>query len=143
MTYDGLPDSDVPNVPLHWHKHHDEHMRVLEGRVEFFMDGKSYVRGPDDDVLIIPRRSVHGLQCFKGEATVIQEKADPVAEGFKKEEVFRDMFDGGTVTMGSAFRASWRGDAVLVMTGIGVVDEAILAVMGRFFAWWSPGKQGG
>ncbi len=30
-TYDGAPDSLVPEIPAHWHKHHDEYMVCSRG----------------------------------------------------------------------------------------------------------------
>lgn len=143
VFYDGEPDSDVPDIPSHWHKLHDEHMSVLEGRVEFSMDGKSYVRGPNDPVLVIPRRHVHGFKCFKGERARIQERTNPVDEGIKKDEFFADLLSEGSIGMVSAFRAAYSGDTVLVMTGIKAVDEVARLVLGGLFTWWYPLKREG
>lgn len=143
VYYDGAPDSDVPNVPGHWHRLHDEHMTVLEGRVEFFVDGKSYVRGPSDPVLIIPKTHVHGFRCFKGEAARIQERTNPVSEGIKKDDFFENMLQDGTLSMSGAFRAAYAGDAVLVLTGIKALDEVARVVLGSVFTWWYPLKKEG
>ena len=39
-TYDGLPGSLPLIVPNHWHEESDEYMTVLEGEVEFSIDGR-------------------------------------------------------------------------------------------------------
>lgn len=140
VYYDGAPDSDVPDVPSHWHKLHDEHMIVVEGRVEFFRDGKSYIRGPGDPVLVIPRRHVHGLRCLKGEAARFRERTNPVGEGLKKDEFFRDMLEDGRITMAGALRASYEGDSVLVLTGIQAVDDVATTILARVFSWLYPRK---
>lgn len=138
VFYDGEPGSDPPKVPGHWHKRHDEHMTVLQGRVEFFMDGRSYVRGPGDPMLVIPRRHVQGFRCFRGEAARIQERTNPVDEGIAKDEFFEDMLSDGTMSMSSAFRAAYAGDTVLALTGVKVVDEALRIALGSLFTWWYP-----
>lgn len=107
------------------------------------MDGKSYVRGPDDPVLIIPRTHVHGFRCFKGEAARIQERTNPVDEGIRKDEFFENMLAEGSISMGSAFRAAYAGDNVLVMTGVKSVDEIARLVLGFLFTWWYPRKHEG
>lgn len=107
------------------------------------MDGKSYIRGPNDAALVIPRRHVHGFRCFKGERARIQERTNPVAEGIKKDEFFENLFAEGSLSMSSAFRATYIGDTVLVMTGIKAVDEVIRVVLGSLFTWMYPLKPAG
>ncbi|KAF2166401.1 hypothetical protein M409DRAFT_23040 [Zasmidium cellare ATCC 36951] len=55
VTYDGAPTSWVPSIPPHWHKHHDEWMQVLSGRVDFTLSGTTTTLTPTSPPLHIPR----------------------------------------------------------------------------------------
>ena len=74
-TYDGTGKEF--NVPLHWHKYHDEHLSVLEGKIELTVDGKSWMVYPSSGVQIAPRYSVHGMKFFSGVKTTLKEQTDP------------------------------------------------------------------
>ncbi|KAK7713657.1 hypothetical protein SLS63_012039 [Diaporthe eres] len=69
--------SDPLNVPSHWHKYHDEYMRVIEGRLEVTLEGKTFVVTPSDGQVKIPKGQAHSLKSFKGERMVFEERTAP------------------------------------------------------------------
>ncbi|PTD02303.1 hypothetical protein FCULG_00011933, partial [Fusarium culmorum] len=79
-TYDGTLGGDPFFVPPHWHKYHDEHITVLEGRMTITLDGKATVATPETGTMFVPRRSVHSFRGFPGEKTVFEERNQPSGE---------------------------------------------------------------
>lgn len=79
-TYDGKPESELFDVPPHWHKLHDEYWTVLEGEFEATIDGKKRTLRPSDGEVHIPRRHVHGLKSIKGVRAVLREHTDPCGQ---------------------------------------------------------------
>lgn len=77
-TYDDAADSWVPVIPEHWHKYHDEYMTVLDGRIEFTVDGKKVIKKKGDDTFTVKRRTVHGFKFLTGEGKVtLKEVCNP------------------------------------------------------------------
>ncbi|KIV98838.1 uncharacterized protein PV09_09409 [Verruconis gallopava] len=142
VHYDGEPDSWVPEIGLHWHKHHDELMKVLFGRVEFTLDGRTVVLTPEDEPLRIPRRHVHSFKFIKGEAATFTERTDPA--GLFKQAFFEDLLDGGGITLINALRAFYRGDTYVALPGnIQMVDQAFIWGVGAVAAFFFPQKNKG
>ncbi|PKX91394.1 cupin domain-containing protein [Aspergillus novofumigatus IBT 16806] len=66
------------NIPVHWHKHHDEYITVVEGRITATLDGKDMIVKAGDPPLIIPRlHHLHGFHGFPGESCVFEERNLP------------------------------------------------------------------
>ena len=64
-------------IPLHWHKYHDEHLEVLEGRVEITVGEKTWIADSSNGVMIAPKRTVHGINFQKGVKTILKERTNP------------------------------------------------------------------
>lgn len=94
----GEKDSDIVNVPPHWHKvsklplprgtwdhhhillekqKHGEYHIVLDGRLEVTVDGKVIILKAGDAALYVPPKAVHSIRSFPGERMVAQERAEP------------------------------------------------------------------
>lgn len=58
-------------------QYHDEHITVLEGRIEVTLDGKKRIVTPSDGMIVIPARAVHGFRGFTGERMVLLETTSP------------------------------------------------------------------
>jgi mannose-6-phosphate isomerase-like protein (cupin superfamily) len=56
---------------------HDEHITVIEGCISVTVEGRTRMVRAGDDTIVIPRRSWHTIESFKGVKTVIQEVPDP------------------------------------------------------------------
>ncbi|RDW60661.1 hypothetical protein BP6252_12044 [Coleophoma cylindrospora] len=142
VTYDGKLDSDVLVVPTHWHKHHDEMMEVLEGRLKIYLDGKEHIVAAGDPPMLIPRRHRHGVSVFEGERVRVTEKTIPAGEF--KALFFQDMFQAGSPGVFKVFRASYDGDGYISLPGnIQLVDEVFITVVGfisKFFVAPKPTK---
>lgn len=52
-------------------------MRVIEGRLEVNIDGKTRIVTPSDGQVLITRGQVHSLRSFKGERMVLEERTSP------------------------------------------------------------------
>lgn len=52
-------------------------MRVIEGRLEVTLEGKTFVVTPSDGQVCIPRGQAHSLKSFKGERLVFEERTAP------------------------------------------------------------------
>lgn len=138
-SYDGQPDSWVPEIGRHWHKYHDEYMQVLSGRLAFTLDSESIVLTPESGVLHIPKLHVHGFKFFAGEAASFTEKTDP--PGNFKEDFFGDLFEEGQLTFASTMRASYDGDTyVETPGGFKVVDQVVMSVVGGLMKFMYPRK---
>ena len=138
-SYDGKPDSWVPDIPRHWHKHHAEHMQVLTGRVAFTIDSESVIATPEMGVLIIPRRQVHGFKFFAGEAASFKELTDPPQTA--KQTFFQDIFEAGKPTFAASMRAFYDGDTYLECPGgFRIVDEVFTTVVGGLMKYLYPRK---
>lgn len=138
-SYDGQPGSWVPEIGRHWHKHHDEYMQVLSGRIAFTLDSESVILTPESGVLHIPKWHVHGFKFFEGEATSFTEKTDP--PGDFKEAFFGDLFAEGQISFTTAMRAFYDGDTYVALPGgIKIVDEAFTTVVGGVMKWMYPRK---
>lgn len=59
------------------YQYHDEYMRVIEGRLEVTLEGKTFVVTPSDDQVLIPKGQAHSLKSFKGERLVFEERTAP------------------------------------------------------------------
>lgn len=139
-TYDGQPGSWVIEIGDHWHKHHDEYMKVLEGRITFRLDGKEVVLTPADPPFHIARLRVHGFKFFEGERTTLKESTDPAGEF--KEDFFNDIFEDGMPNFFTAMRAFYDGDTYVALPGaIKFLDQAVTIVLGGFAKWWHPRKR--
>lgn len=142
VSYDGKPDSWVPEIGAHWHKHHDEFMEVLSGRVSFTLDGKTIILKPGDDPIKIPRLHIHSFKFFKGEPSVFTERTDPVGEF--KMDFFEDLLDTGEIDMLRAFRAFYQGDTYIALPGnFRLLDQAFTIGVGAIVAWWFPQQNKG
>lgn len=73
---EGNPDDDEISVPVHWHKKHTERHLVIEGRVEFTINGVTRIFTQGEETYI-PPYTLHGIRGFRGERLVIREVADP------------------------------------------------------------------
>ena len=76
-SYNGDPSSWLLSVPPHWHEFHDEYMKVLSGKMEFTLEGKTIVLSETDDELCIERGKVHGFTAIKGVKVVFRERTAP------------------------------------------------------------------
>ena len=142
VHYDGHPNSWVPEIPPHWHKHHDEHMLVTRGSVEFTATGKPVILKGGDEMLTIPRMVTHGFKVVKGEATVFKEFTTP--PGDFKEAFFEDLLDEGRITLGSALRAAYYGDTHFGLPGgFKVLEQAVTVGFGGLAAWVWPQRHRG
>lgn len=52
-------------------------MRVIEGRLEVTLEGKTFVVTPSDGQVLIPKGQAHSLKSFKGERMVFEERTAP------------------------------------------------------------------
>jgi mannose-6-phosphate isomerase-like protein (cupin superfamily) len=142
VYYDGKPDSWVPEIGGHWHKHHDEYMNVLSGRVAFTLDGKTVILKPGDAPLHISAWHVHSFKFFKGEPSVLVERTDPV--GDFKMDFFEDLLDTGEIDMVRAFRAFYNGDTYVALPfGVKLLDQAFTLALGAVITWWFPQQNKG
>ena len=142
LRYDGKPESDVPEVPPHWHKLHDEHMLVTQGHVEFTSNGKTIIGNAGDEMITIPRMITHGFKVLKGEPTILHEYTTP--PGDFKETFFEDLLDEGRMTMLAALRAAYNGDTYFSLPGgFKWVDQAVTLGLGGFAAYFFPQKNKG
>ncbi|KAK5136022.1 hypothetical protein LTR08_004276 [Meristemomyces frigidus] len=138
-SYDGKLDSWIPDIPRHWHKHHDEYMQVLSGRIAFTLDSESVILTPEMGVLHIPRLHVHGFKFFAGEAAAFTEKTDP--PGDFKQEFFEDIFEAGQPTFATSMRAFYDGDTYLECPGgFSMVDVVVTTVIGAAMTYLYPRK---
>ena len=141
-SFDGEPGHSPPIVPPHWHKHHDEYMEVVHGRVEFTLDGKSSIYMPENYTLFIPRLHVHSVRFLEGEAAMFTEKTDPPGD-FKKD-FFEDLLDDGYLSMLTAWRAFYNGDTYLALPGgLKILDQAVTLSLGYISAYLFPQKHKG
>lgn len=105
-------------------KNHDEIMEVLSGRAQFYIDGKKIIASAGDARLIIPRFSVHGIDFFKGEPTIIREKTVPAGEF--KALFFQDVFRNGTPNFFMAMRAFYDGHSYAALPGnLKILDRLV------------------
>lgn len=138
-SYDGEPDSWVPVIGRHWHKHHDEYMQVQSGRIAFTLDDEHVVLTPEAGVLHIPKLHVHGFKFFAGEPTTFTERTDPAGEF--KEKFFNDLLEHGSPTFATAMRSFYDGDTYVACPGgIKLVDEVVTTVLGGIMKLLYPMK---
>ncbi|KAG9239867.1 hypothetical protein BJ878DRAFT_546915 [Calycina marina] len=120
------------DTPPHWHKNHDEHFSVLEGRLEFTLDGKEMIIKAGDPETFVPRRKVHQVKGFKGERLVFRERPDPA--GMYKALFFNDVFAYGSIGPGNIWhtlRAFYDGDAYIALPlRSQVVDQVFITLFG-------------
>ena len=142
ISFSGLPDDTPPSIPPHWHKHHDEYMRILRGRVEFTLDNRTTVISPSSPELLIQRRHVHSFRFLEGEAAMFMERTDPTG-GFKAD-FFEDLLDSGDVNFWTVWRACYRGDTYMAMPGPWRwVDELVTVVFGWLSMMFFPQRNKG
>ncbi len=53
---------------------------MLEGRLEMTLDGKKNIVKAGDPTVLVKRRIVHTVKCFKGERVVFREQPDPTGD---------------------------------------------------------------
>ncbi|UZP46479.1 hypothetical protein NXS19_014291 [Fusarium pseudograminearum] len=140
VTYDGTQGGEPFFVPPHWHKYHDEHITVLEGRVTMTLDGKSTVATPETGTMFIPRRSVHSFRGFPGEKAIVEERNQP--SGDYKALFFNDVFQSGKPpSFWLAIRSAFDGDLYPSLPfGSKLIDQLFVSVF-RFMAkLFAPAK---
>ena len=137
--YDGKPDSWCPVIGVHWHKHHDEHLKVIQGKITFFINGESKVCTPEDEELFVPRLTRHGFKFHPGVETRLRERTNPVNAG--KQDFFEDLLEDGSPTFLTAMRSFYNGDCYPAFPGgFGSLEVAFVNVVGGFAHWWRPRK---
>ena len=139
-SYDGKPESDLLQIPKHWHKHHDEFMEVIEGRMTFYLEGKGEViLSAGDPVLKIPRWYVHAFQAFPGEPVTFKEYTNP--PGDYKETFFRDFFQKPSPSFLMAMRAFYDGDTYVGLPGnLKIIDQVFMNLVGTIARAFAPAK---
>ncbi|KAI1383070.1 uncharacterized protein F4822DRAFT_91795 [Hypoxylon trugodes] len=138
VLYDlSVPDEATIHVPAgskwtsgpHWHESHTEFLRVLSGRAFIILGERSFVAGPDDETVTVPRGVVHewmrvfvgeeedavteGGRGGKGEELVVREWTEPRDGG--KEVFFRNL-NGIILDATAKTETGWRrrwGDKML------------------------------
>ena len=134
----------VLTEPLHFSlQTHDEYMSVLEGRVEFMLDGNKILLQAGDPELFFPRRHVHSFKFFKGEPAVLKERTSAGA-GSLKEDFFENLLDNDSLNFWATIRACYDGDAYLSLPGgFNLVDQVFVRVVGGFGKFMWPQKHPG
>jgi hypothetical protein len=66
-----------------------QYMQVLEGRIDFTLDGEAVTLTSSDPALFIPRGHTHSFKFCKGVVTRLREKINP--PGDFKEAFFEDL----------------------------------------------------
>ncbi|KAF7187869.1 hypothetical protein HII31_10769 [Pseudocercospora fuligena] len=149
-SYDGRPESWVPDIGSHWHKYHDEYMEILEGEIDFVLDGKAVTLHAGDPSLHIPKCHVHSFKFKAGVKSVLIERTDPVGD-FKEKffEVLLDerITDGGKPSLLSVMLSFYDGDTFLGLPGgFKLLEENLtwlLSVLGKLWAPNGPRVQPG
>ncbi|KUJ12745.1 uncharacterized protein LY89DRAFT_721624 [Mollisia scopiformis] len=140
VTYDGKDDSEVFDVPRHWHREHDEIMEVLEGRMIFNLDDKEMVISAGDPPLLITRGRIHGGRGIKGERVRLTERTRP--SGTFKAQFFQDLlqnerFPGFLL----ATRVFYDGDMFLALPGgFKTLDYLFITIVGFIAKAFVPAK---
>ncbi|KAI0860227.1 hypothetical protein F4860DRAFT_504096 [Xylaria cubensis] len=131
---------EIISIPPHWHKEHAEYLSVIEGRIEFTLNGEKIVLNAGDPDLFVPRRVVHSFKSFKGEKSILRERPDPA--GIYKALFFNDLFSTGNFGgFWHVVRASYDGDAYLALPlPFRFLDEVFLAIFGPIARLFAPPK---
>ncbi|KAI0838845.1 hypothetical protein F5Y06DRAFT_33657 [Hypoxylon sp. FL0890] len=178
VTYDlSVRDEATIRVPPgstwtsgpHWHESHTEFLRVLAGRARVTLSGKTFVVGPEEGVVVVPRGVVHewrrgdglggsedkgtGEDGEDGETLVVKEWTEP--KDGAKEVFFRNLNglildaaeggqSGGVRLELELWNLFWRADNYPVVLGDGWVGGvATKVVMGVAVALgWVLGCRG-
>ncbi|KAI0555629.1 hypothetical protein F4679DRAFT_590704 [Xylaria curta] len=119
---------------------HAEYLSVIEGRIEFTLNGEQIILNAGDPELFVPRRVVHSFKSFKGEKSILRERPDPA--GIYKALFFNDLFSTGSLGgFWHVVRASYDGDAYLALPlPFRFLDEVFLAVFGPIARLFAPSK---
>ncbi|OTB05554.1 hypothetical protein M426DRAFT_319818 [Hypoxylon sp. CI-4A] len=144
----------------HWHEAHTEYLQVLSGRARVTLAGHTFVVGPGDGVITVPRGVVHewrradGEQEGAGEELVVREWTDP--KDGAKEVFFRNL--NGMLLDAKTARSRWdeallqlelwslfwRADNYPVVCGAGwfggVVTKVVMGV--AVVLGWALGRVG-
>ncbi|KAG8667784.1 hypothetical protein FPOAC2_12983 [Fusarium poae] len=138
--FDGTMGTEPFFVPPHWHKHHDEYITVLEGRMTVTLDGRETVLTPEAGSIFIPRRTVHSFRGFHGEKTVFEERNQPA--GIYKALFFNDVFQmGKSPNFWLAVRSAIDGDLYAHLPlGSKLLDELFIIVFGTVARLFAPAK---
>ncbi|CEJ89678.1 hypothetical protein VHEMI05505 [[Torrubiella] hemipterigena] len=117
-------------IPPHWHKHHQEHFSVLQGKLEVTVNGKMSILNVGDEPMILERGAVHSMKAYKGEPVIFRERPDP--PGIYKAIFFNDMFaKGGFPGVLHALRAFYDGDGYMALPfGSRLLDEIFISLFG-------------
>ncbi|KAJ4475030.1 hypothetical protein J3R30DRAFT_3406194 [Lentinula aciculospora] len=137
-------DDDIFQVPLHWHKDHDEIITVLEGKLRVTLGGKTAVYTPESGDAFVLRGVPHALESSKGEPCVVSERTNPtfyaIEQDFDTKELFfRNIFaipgglsSGGLVPMMQVF---YHGDGYPVFpVHVAWLEKAFVKVLGGYVA---------
>ncbi|KAF2035002.1 hypothetical protein EK21DRAFT_107634 [Setomelanomma holmii] len=132
-------DGPPLSVPLHWHKKHSERMTVYEGRVEATVDGVKRIVSAGETIYI-PAYAIHGFEGFKGERTVVRERADPA--GDYKAAFFNDLLSQGwPAPFWHTMRAFYDGDGYPPMgLYFKFFDVAFITIVGGIAKFIAPVK---
>ncbi|CAN8095613.1 unnamed protein product [Discula destructiva] len=145
-------DSDPAHVPAHWHKGHDEHMQVFEGRFKLILEGKTRILTPDDGEVRIPARAIHEINGFPGEKLIFRERTSP--PGDYKVSFFNDLSSGlegrdpglDWYRIWHTIRVCSDGDTIptlgLHFKAIDVLVIHFLGFLAKLFIWSIPKRVG-
>jgi mannose-6-phosphate isomerase-like protein (cupin superfamily) len=87
-AFNGIPrpSSCALDPPVHWHAEQEERFHVLEGRADFYLEGKEQLANVDD-VIMIPKQAFHTFRNASSEQRlVIQFVLDPANR--ERDEAF-------------------------------------------------------
>ncbi|KAI0150553.1 hypothetical protein GGR57DRAFT_185854 [Xylariaceae sp. FL1272] len=134
---------EILSIPAHWHKDHAEHLSVVEGRMNFVVDGKKVVLKAGDQALFVARRVVHSFESFPGERLILRERPDPA--GMYKALFFNDIFSTGKFgNLWHVLRAFYDGDTYISLPfGSQALDQVFLTVVGGIAHLFAPRKPTG
>ncbi|KAI0873257.1 hypothetical protein GGS24DRAFT_464254 [Hypoxylon argillaceum] len=131
---------EILSIPPHWHKEHAEYLSVVEGRLEFTINGDKVILQAGDPEVFVPRRVVHSVTSFKGERAILRERAEPA--GLYKALFFNDVFSTGTFGgFWHLLRAFYDGDAYIPLPlYFRFLDEVFITIFGGVAHLFAPRK---
>ena len=112
-------------------------MEVVRDRIEFSTDGESTIHTENDPSSWIPKYHVYSLLPSKGEAAMFKERTDPPRD--HKITSLENLLDDGYLNIVSTFRACYRGNTNLALSGgFQLLDQAFTMVKGRIASFFFP-----